>query len=135
LVLVKKPMKIFDSADRRDAERTPCSVAIYCRSITVPQSTDYWPATLLNVSAGGLGLAIERRFEKGTLLVVKLPESAEHARPLLLARVVRAAHQPEGHWVLGCTLSARLSPEEIQNLLEASEPSGVALPYDLPAGA
>jgi hypothetical protein len=128
-------MKILDSADRRESERTSCSVAIYCRSITLPQTTDFWPATIVDVSANGLGLAIERRFEKGTLLVVKLQDPTAHSLRLLMARVVRSERQPEGHWVLGCSLSGRLEPGEIRSLIEASELSALVLPGAVPAQA
>jgi hypothetical protein len=66
-----------------------------------------------NVSSTGIGLVLGRRFEPGTTLSVELPGTDR--RPLL-ARVVQVQRQPDGRWLLGCTLASRLSEEEVEQM-------------------
>jgi hypothetical protein len=68
-----------------------------------------------DISEGGVGLLLPRRFEPGTLLIVQLdPSTAPHA-VYMLARVVRIAAQGDGNWLAGCTFIGELSGQELQS--------------------
>jgi hypothetical protein len=74
-----------------------------------------------DISRGGLGLIVDRRFEPGTLITVDLPLVPECPRPLL-ARVVHATAHPEGGWLVGCALFDLLPEEELARTGEATAP-------------
>jgi eukaryotic-like serine/threonine-protein kinase len=76
-----------------------------------------WNATVRDVSAGGIGLLLNRRFEPCTVLRVKLPTTGSSRQRIYLVRVVRVqAHSPKT-WIVGCIFPRRLSEEEVQTLL------------------
>jgi hypothetical protein len=60
----------------------------------------YPGAALKDVSHGGPGLPLDRRFVSGTVLTIDLP-SGLHRPCLLLARVVHATDLPEGGCLFG----------------------------------
>jgi serine/threonine protein kinase len=63
-----------------------------CRPLAAERKWS-WTAKVRDISASGVGLLINRRFEPGTVLRVKLPGAA--SRRLYLVRVVRVqAHSP-----------------------------------------
>ena len=68
-----------------------------------------------DVSATGIGLQLNRRFEPGTVLRVKLP--GRSGRRYYLVRVVRVQTHSARTWVLGCVFPRRLSDEEVATLL------------------
>ncbi len=77
-------------------------------------------ARVRDASTTGLGLILDRRLEKGTILHVQLP-GQRHRRlssALLSACVVHATPQADGTWLLGCKLSALLKEDELKTLLE-----------------
>ncbi len=106
--------------ERRARKRRPCQVPINCRPALPWNAAEYWPATIVNRSASGLGLAVGRPFPRGTLLVAELQEPTTHPAQVVLARVVRADRQAEGHWIVGCTLDVNLDREELQAILGSS---------------
>ena len=59
-------------ADRRNGERFPCNVMVCCRPVGGPGARHNWPTTIFNVSRGGVGLVVRRRFEPNTLLFIDL---------------------------------------------------------------
>jgi hypothetical protein len=76
-----------------------------------------WRAQVQDISAGGMGLVLPRRFEPGTLLVVDLPGPGGTApRPFFVVRVVHAQKQESRRWVLGCQFLRMLSQAEMADL-------------------
>jgi hypothetical protein len=70
-----------------------------------------------DVSSGGLGLLVTRRFEPGTVLRVKLANSGPSRHRLFLVRVVRVQIHSPKTWIIGCVFPRRLSEDEVQTLL------------------
>jgi hypothetical protein len=77
----------------------------------------HWRGELRDLSVGGLGLVLERRFEPGTVLAVALGGGASLTGRRLLARVVYARAQGGRRWLLGCAFLSRLSTDHLQSLL------------------
>ncbi len=102
--------------ERRVSVRFQSSVKGSCQTLSVQRETA-WEATVRDISCEGIGLLLGRRFEPGALLAIELTEAAEGRKRLLLARVAHATQQPEGHWLVGCTLVHPLSEDEVQLLV------------------
>ena len=103
------------SVDRRATVRYPSSLLSSLHTVA-RKTEDSWSAAIRDVSAGGLGLLVRRRFERGTLLAVEPVEPPAEAPTLLLAQVIHATAQPEGRWLLGCKLVRELSQSEVRAL-------------------
>jgi PilZ domain len=74
-------------------------------------------ARILDISAGGIGLALRCQFAESTLLHFELPQEMNLADPNLLVRVVRVKDQGDGTWILGCEFADQLSEDEVQRLV------------------
>ncbi len=104
--------------ERRAGPRYPCLIETTCRQITRGGSTN-WPARTVDVSAGGIALVLERRFEPGAVLCVRLESpDGEVSRDLLL-RVVHVLADMDGSWRLGCRLAGELEEDELRALQAA----------------
>jgi serine/threonine protein kinase len=102
------------AADRRAYIRYVSQVKGSCRAVGGERRVR-WTARIRDISAGGIGLIINRRFEPGTVLRVKLPGSS--SRRLYLVRVVRVEPNTARTWIVGCVFPRPLSEEEVQTLL------------------
>jgi hypothetical protein len=103
------------AVDRRATVRYPSSLLSSLHAVAT-RKEDSWSAEIRDVSAGGLGLLVTRRFERGTLLAIEPVGPAAEAPTLLLAQVTHAAAQPDGRWLLGCKLVRELSQSEVRAL-------------------
>jgi hypothetical protein len=103
------------AVERRATVRYPSSLLSSLHTVGVKKE-DAWPAEIRDVSAGGIGLLVRRRFEPGTLLAVEPIRPAPEAPTLLLAQVAHATARPEGCWLLGCKLVRGLSQAEVRAL-------------------
>jgi hypothetical protein len=83
--------------------------------------------TSQDLSAGGIGFLLHRRFDLDTLLTIELQrprrdfrhsESSVATWGRLSARVLHAIPQPDGHWRLGCALVHALSEEELRSWVD-----------------
>ncbi|MFM8274086.1 MAG: protein kinase domain-containing protein [Gemmata sp.] len=81
-----------------------------------PESEEVWPLVVRDVSAGGLGVVLARRFEPGTQLTIEF-QTGTAALTRLPARVVRVKSCGTGHWAHGCTFPRKLTDTELGNLL------------------
>jgi hypothetical protein len=94
--------------ERRATARVLCERAVRVRTEgTEEAATDF--AVVCDISAGGVGLMLERPIACGTLLVV---DSLSPGPPTLLARVLYAAAEGT-RWRHGCELSARLGEDQL----------------------
>jgi hypothetical protein len=107
------------SAERRTWERQQCSLPITVKTLELG-GVHRWPAQSCDLSAGGLSLMLERRFEPATLVAATLEQPQAHLT--VLARVVRVAPMKEGGWLLGCQMPFPIDAEELSELL-ASQPA------------
>jgi hypothetical protein len=96
--------------DRRKSTRFTSEQVASCHPATIVDSI---PVRIKDVSAHGVGLVSERRFEVGTVLVLELDRAAP--RPLLVfCRVVRVAARGAGSWNIGCLLFDEMSIEVLE---------------------
>jgi hypothetical protein len=107
------------SAERRAWVRYPCKLEGTCQAIGNGQSAPGWSARVWDISGGGLGLILDRRFEPGTLLVLQVQGIDADGSRVMLARVVRVAAAAKGRWMLGCAISGELSEEELRDIAES----------------
>jgi hypothetical protein len=108
-------------ADCRAHERHPCEVHGSCRPLsTFAQADDRWPATITNISLGGLCVRVSRRFERGASLAIGLGGPSGGEGGLIFARVVHARPAADGGWNLGCQFVTELTEDELFRLLDAS---------------
>jgi hypothetical protein len=80
--------------------RFPCAVETICHSVP-PARPARWPATICNVSAGGLALVSPQPFEEGAILNVEVPAGGGQLRRTVLIRVVSALQRDSGDWAAG----------------------------------
>jgi hypothetical protein len=66
-----------------------------------------------DLSTGGIGFILHRRFDPGTLLMVELQRPQRDSWGQLSARVLSATSQSDGNWRLGCALMSALSEEAL----------------------
>ena len=67
-----------------------------------------WSATICDISQGGLGLYLQRRYEKGAALAVELPGDADHPASVVFVRVIHVKRGEEGLWRLGMQVHQRI---------------------------
>ena len=116
-----KPVPQSSGAERRAAVRYSCSEESFgpentCRPITAMKK-ESWSATVRDLSTGGVGILVNRRFEPGTLLSVELQDPEKTSERTLLVRVVRLTQQDKDHWLLGCAFTSKLSEAELLSLM------------------
>jgi CheY-like chemotaxis protein len=113
------PVPPFRGEERRACVRYLCQLDGSCQPIGQPTTGDSWLGKLRDISANGVKVLLNRRFEIGTLLVLELPRPGWDVSRMLLCRVVRVAKEPLGSdWEVGCTLDRELSDDEVQSFLE-----------------
>jgi len=106
-----------DPDDRRACVRYPCSPGTSCR-IPRPLSHDAClPATIRDISTGGISVIVSQWFGPGSLLRIDLENAARGFSRTLFAQVMHAAVQADGRWFIGCALLHQLSPDELRALL------------------
>jgi hypothetical protein len=104
-------------------ERQPCELQTYCQPIVARADNDVtWPATVRDISQGGIGLVAARRFEPKAVLAVEFPGADTSPADVLFARVVHATALDGGYWLLGCAFVSELSEFELQSLLHRALP-------------
>jgi PilZ domain len=81
---------------------SPAGQGCPCRAFQRPEEGT--PGRVKDISAGGIGVLVGRRFTPGAVLAVELPATARAAPRLLLARVIHATPEAGGGWHVGCGL-------------------------------
>lgn len=102
--------------ERRASDRCDSNAKGTCQTLSNRRESG-WEATVRNISCEGIGILLGRRFEPGTLLAIEVTESNEQRQRLLLGRVAHATLQPDGKWLIGCTLMNPLDADELEALL------------------
>ncbi|MCI0461078.1 MAG: PilZ domain-containing protein [Gemmataceae bacterium] len=107
----------------RVRERHPTELPASCQPVAGRQHNDpTWPGVIRDISGGGLGLVLQRRYERGTSLAVELPATPDRPGDTFFVRVAHVTRQPDGRWLLGCSFVGDLGEDEIQRLLRLAEP-------------
>jgi len=101
--------------DSRNWSRFPCEVkAIYQ---IVPETDDVRrEAKVLNISAGGVALAVEEDIRAGTLLSAELQAPDGRTVVTILACVVHVTVQSEHERILGCNFIQELGDDKLEAL-------------------
>jgi PilZ domain len=103
-------------------ERFSCDIPTTCQPIAARSDKDItWPASIRDVSEGGVGLILARRFERGAGLAIELPGSGDRPAETLLAKVVHTTRLPDNRWLLGCSFISKLSEDEVRFVVELAE--------------
>jgi serine/threonine protein kinase len=109
--------------ERRASVRRVCTVAATCVVDTDlfngggADAKEAWPAVVRDVSAGGLGVVLARRFEPGTLLAVEMEGGPRKKVRTMLVRVVRVQGEELGHWRHGCAFVTPPDDNDLGQLL------------------
>ncbi len=101
----------------RICERYPSEIDTSCQPIAARRDNDLtWPAKIRDISLAGIGLILERRFERGAALAIELPDPANDAPHTVFARVVHTTAWSGGSWLLGCKFLNPLGDETLEAL-------------------
>ena len=76
-----------------------------------------WLGHIIDISRGGIGLRLERRFQPGTPLIVEMSGTSGEPSRFLSVRVVHTTLYTDGQWYHGCKFVVDLSEEDLQTLL------------------
>jgi c-di-GMP-binding flagellar brake protein YcgR len=109
-----------DPSDQRQWKRFPCDVSARCQ-LVASDDREQWPCKVLDISATGVGLLVEREIDSGTLLTVELHNAAGTTVLTMLACVVHLTRQSETEWALGCNFIRSLSEQDLRALTLADE--------------
>ncbi len=109
-------------AERRAWIRYPCERETLCQPYTQDNDELWWPAAVRDLSAGGVGLLMTRRFEPGTILSMELASGPDGAARQLLVRVKHATTRTARGWIVGCEFFSPMGEDEIADLLGTDRP-------------
>jgi len=70
-----------------------------------------------DLSTGGIGIIVNRRFEPGTLLTVDLEDADHTTQRSLVVRVMRTSQEYPDSWVHGCAFTYPMSEAELLDLM------------------
>jgi hypothetical protein len=108
----EKPSK----PENRAWKRFGCQVQATCTLVSTPGAPG-WPAQVVNISAGGIGLEVTQPVESGALLSLNLSSLGGTGARTILACVVHVISRTSGEWVLGCNFIHELSEADLNALL------------------
>jgi c-di-GMP-binding flagellar brake protein YcgR len=103
--------------DRRDWVRFPCQACASFQVMRAGQPGPTQPATVLNISAGGVALQVAEPLGAGELLSVELRRGDGPVVLTTLASVVRVTAPQSGERVVGCNFINELSDADMSALL------------------
>jgi c-di-GMP-binding flagellar brake protein YcgR len=102
--------------DNRSWVRFVCNVQASCQGVEDATRTT-WPARVVNISASGIGLLVDRAIETGTLLSLDLRSLSTQSARTILACVVHVTTRPGSERMLGCNFIHELSEADLKALL------------------
>ena len=113
----------YPTVECRAWERFPCGLQTTCQPIAARGDHELsWSAHIRDLSQGGVGVVLKRRFERGAGLAIEIPESDSSSATTLLGRVVHTTSLPGGIWLHGCAFVSPLSEDELNRLLNLGQP-------------
>ncbi len=102
--------------ERRLALRLALEGEASCHLVAAVGDT-YWPARVLDISTTGVRLALRRRFEPETRVLVELANGGRAFSRALVMRVARVSRGPDGTYELGGEFARRLTHDELMALI------------------
>jgi len=76
-----------------------------------------------DVTARGIGLLTRRRFERGTMLYIRIQDASQAVYPLLMGKVAHVRTHELGGWLVGCILAGELREAAVRALAERAAES------------
>jgi hypothetical protein len=101
--------------ERRHSLRYPSAARTTYRQ-AVAADAEALPATVRNISFGGINLVVREQFAPGTLLHIDLPGRGP-AAPRFLACVAHVSPTADRAWSVGCSFIRELSEPELRGLM------------------
>jgi hypothetical protein len=108
-------------AERRASARHPSKQGGLCGPVE-GEERFRWFATVQDISAGGIRVLLDRRFESGTILAIELGATADGPSRSLEARVVHVKQTAGKKWMVGCAFTTPLNEGELQALVPTAAP-------------
>lgn len=102
--------------ERRVYERHHLSTSSACRVIVTMGKGSY-PATILDLSLGGVGFAFSQSIDPGKLVIAMLTNPERAFSKLLCLRVVHCTEEEDGQFIVGCEFMNPLAEEELVAML------------------
>jgi len=128
-LLFENPIPTQAAVECRVYQRHACELPTSCQPASVQEMREKsWSATICDISQGGVGLFLERRYEKGSALAVELPGDADHQASVVFVRVVFVKRCDNGMWRLGCKFISEISDDDVRRLLGAEPDIAVVAP-------
>jgi hypothetical protein len=118
-------------------ERQDCGLTTACQPLASSSQAARWRATIRDISEGGVGLVLARRFERGTALAVELPASQDRPADTLLIKVVHVTPRRDCQWQVGGAFVSQLSEAEVRSVVALArllQPSSAEEPSASHAG-
>jgi hypothetical protein len=106
-----------EDSERRQALRQPCHREAWLYPVTLVQSAP-WHAIVLDISGGGIGLAVEQPVPLGTFFAIELPDPLKPSSKRVRGQVVHASPQGHNYWHIGCVLETALNGSDVEYLLQ-----------------
>lgn len=117
---VLRPAEKSAGRECRVYERLACDLSTACRPASAFANKEAtWPAVIRDISVGGIGLTLRRRFEPGTALAIELPASNDGDVYPVFAKVVYARILDDASWTLGCKFVSELSESELERVMRS----------------
>jgi hypothetical protein len=102
--------------ERRGRERLKCKRRPMVRVCAKPERKVY-RALIRDATRQGLGIIMERGFEVGTGLAIRLDPGQTDKAAVLMAEVRHSSQLSDGSWLVGCSLARELSAFELFSLV------------------
>lgn len=102
--------------NRRVCVRYRCAPATVGKVIAADDQ-EFQRAWILDLSLKGIGMELTRPLPVGNLVIVTIRSSDGTKVHELSATVMHCEQVPQGHWHVGCSLTAPLTPDELDQLL------------------
>ncbi len=123
------PPDAIRNKDCRVWVRHECDLPTSCQPVAARGPDEpQWQGRIRDISAGGVGIIVVRRFERGTGLAIELPAVGDYPGDTLLARVVHVRQLLAGGWLLGCSFVSPLSESTVDRVIgqQPEYPSRIA---------
>jgi hypothetical protein len=104
-------------ANRRATVRYHCALATP-GGVFLLEKQELQRAWVLDLSLCGAGLLLNRALPVGQLVMLRMKGAGGEHTYELPARVAHATRETGGDWVVGCELLTRLTPDELDALLQ-----------------
>jgi serine/threonine protein kinase len=113
---VEAPVAGTAKSERRSQTRHPIQIDATLSNVNA-RAEDAWAARVVDISASGLCLQIQRRFEPNSLLNVFLPaeDTGQPTPHLVRTRWIKSL--PDKTWLVGCLFASPLNKEDLDRFL------------------